>query len=208
LLGLWNTQSGVIAVDGQDVTSVDRESLLRHMAVIPQDTSLFHRSLFENIAYGSERADQASVEAAARTAHIHDFIAQLPEGYQTRVGERGLKLSGGQRQRIAVARAIHKNAPILLLDEATSALDSKSEHAIQDALRRLMPNKTVLAIAHRLSTIAHMDRIIVLESGRIIEQGSHVELLNLKGRYAHLWAMQSGGYLPEPAAEEWEAVTS
>jgi ABC-type multidrug transport system fused ATPase/permease subunit len=198
LLGLWQPQGGRIRIDGQDIATKDRDSVLAHMAVIPQDTSLFHRSLYDNIAYGRDDADIGDVIAAADAANIHAFIASLPDGYDTVVGERGLKLSGGQRQRIAVARAFLRAAPILLLDEATSALDSESERAIQRALHELMPGKTVLAIAHRLSTIAHMDRIIVLDQGRVVEEGTHVELLQKGGRYARLWAMQSGGYLPDP----------
>jgi ABC-type multidrug transport system fused ATPase/permease subunit len=201
LLGLWEIQEGRILIDGQNIRGMDKESFRRQIAVIPQDTSLFHRTLFENIAYGSDQADAASVERAARAANIHDFIARQPQGYATLVGERGLKLSGGQRQRIAVARAIHKNAPIMLLDEATSALDSESERSIQEALNKLMENKTVLAVAHRLSTIARMDRILFIESGQIVEEGTHAELLAMNGRYARLWAMQSGGYLPETEEE-------
>lgn len=158
---------------------------------------MFHRSIRDNIRYGMLSASDDDVIAAAKKAHAHEFITKLPEGYDTMVGERGVKLSGGQRQRIAIARAIIKDAPILVLDEATSALDSESEKLIQDALRELMKNRTAIVIAHRLSTIQHMDRIIVLDEGSIAEQGAHAELLRKKGIYAKLWAHQSGGFIEE-----------
>lgn len=158
---------------------------------------LFHRSVLENIQYGNLSASQKDVEKAAKLAHAHEFIKDLPNGYETLVGERGVKLSGGQRQRVAIARAMLKDAPILVLDEATSALDSESEVLIQDALWKLMEGKTAIVIAHRLSTIQKMDRIIVLEKGAIVEQGSHKELLKNKGQYAKLWAHQSGGFIEE-----------
>jgi ATP-binding cassette subfamily B protein len=197
LMRLYDLDSGSIAIDGQNILDVTQDSLRDNVAVIPQDTALFHRSLIENIRYGRRDATDEEVMEAARRAHAHDFIIGLPEGYATLVGERGIRLSGGQRQRIAIARAILKNAPILILDEATSALDSESERAIQDALDELMKGKTVIAIAHRLSTISRMDRIVVLNQGDIAEQGSHEELLKLRGLYAKLWAMQSGGFLLE-----------
>lgn len=197
LLRFMDLQDGQILIDGQDIASVRQQDLRRHIAYVPQEPLLFHRSLIDNIAFGKPKASKTEVMAAARRAHAHEFIARLPEGYDTLVGERGVKLSGGQRQRIAIARAILKDAPILVLDEATSALDSESEKLIQDALWRLMEGRTAIAIAHRLSTIQRMDRIIVLEEGRIAEQGSHRELLDRGGQYASLWSHQSGGFIDE-----------
>jgi ATP-binding cassette subfamily B multidrug efflux pump len=186
---------------------VTQESLRGAIGVVTQDTSLLHRSIADNIRYGRPEATDAEVEAAARQAHAHEFIIGLSDwhgrkGYAAHVGERGVKLSGGQRQRVAIARVILKNAPILILDEATSALDSEVEVAIQEQLLNLMEGKTVIAIAHRLSTIARMDRLIVLDRGRIVEQGTHAQLLELKGRYAALWHHQSGGFLPEELPPE------
>ena len=195
LLRFYETDTGNITIDGQDLSRITQDSLRENISVIPQDTSLFHRSLADNIRYGCLDATDEDIIDAAKKAHAHDFIKDLPKGYETMVGERGLKLSGGQRQRIAIARAILKNAPILILDEATSALDSESEQLIQDSLFELMKGKTVIAIAHRLSTIAKLDRLIVMEQGRIVEDGNHEALLKSKGHYAKLWDMQSGGFL-------------
>lgn len=197
LLRLYDLQDGEIVIDGQDISATMQDSLRRSMAVIPQETSLFHRSLIDNIRYGQPDASDEDVIEAAKKANAHEFIKVLPEGYETLVGERGVKLSGGQRQRIAIARAILKDAPILVLDEATSALDSESEKLIQESLVELMKGKTVIAIAHRLSTIAHLDRLIVMDAGKIIEDGSHDDLLAKDGVYATLWNMQSGGFLTE-----------
>ncbi len=197
LLRLYELNAGSVSIDGQDITAVTQESLRAGISLIPQDTALFHRSLRDNIRYGMPDATDEQVDAAARRAHAYDFIKELPEGYDTMVGERGIKLSGGQRQRIAIARAVLKDAPILLLDEATSALDSESEKLIQDSLFELMEGKTVIAIAHRLSTIAHMDRLLVMDRGAVVEDGSHRELLEKGGLYARLWGMQSGGFLGE-----------
>jgi len=200
LLRLYDVESGRILLDGQDIRTLTQESLRRNIAMVTQDTAMFNRSAFDNILYGRPDATRAEVEAAAKAAEAHDFILGLRDndgrkGYDARLGERGVRLSGGQRQRIALARAFLKNAPILVLDEATSALDSEVEAAVQSALEPLMAGKTVLAIAHRLSTIAKLDRIIVLDQGRVIEQGSHEELLDLGGTYARFWARQSGGFL-------------
>jgi ATP-binding cassette subfamily B multidrug efflux pump len=200
LLRLHDVEGGRILIDGQDIARVTQDSLRAQIGVVTQDTSLLHRSIRDNIAYGRLGAGDAEIERAARLAHAHEFIAELEDhkgrrGYDARVGERGVKLSGGQRQRIAIARVILKDAPILVLDEATSALDSEVEAAIQDALATLMQGKTVIAIAHRLSTIAALDRLIVLDAGRIIEEGSHTELLLGGGLYARLWQRQSGGFL-------------
>jgi ATP-binding cassette, subfamily B, multidrug efflux pump len=200
LLRLHDAEGGRILIDGQDIASASQDSLRQAIAVVTQDTSLLHRSIRENIAYGRPDATEEEILEAARLAHAEDFIADLEDhkgrrGFDAHVGERGVKLSGGQRQRIAIARVILKDAPILVLDEATSALDSEVEAAIQDSLTTLMQGKTVIAIAHRLSTIAALDRLIVLEAGRIVEEGSHADLLAKGGLYARLWHRQSGGFL-------------
>lgn len=197
LLRFMDVDAGSIEIDGQNISQVTQTSLRRAIAYVPQEPLLFHRSLRENIAYGRPGATQREIEHAAKLAHAAEFIDKLPDGYGTLVGERGVKLSGGQRQRIAIARAMLKNAPILVLDEATSALDSESEKLIQAALWKLMEGRTSIVIAHRLSTIARMDRIVVLEQGKIIETGSHHELLAQKGTYHSLWSHQSGGFLDE-----------
>lgn len=197
LLRQHELTDGVIRIDGQDIASVTQDSLRSAIAVVPQEPLLFHRSIRENIAYGNPAASDAEIEAAAQDAQAHEFIMALPEGYDTLVGERGVKLSGGQRQRVAIARAMLKDAPILILDEATSALDSESEVAIQQALHRLMEGKTVIAIAHRLSTLREMDRIIVLENGAVVEDGTHAELVGRGGLYATLWEHQAGGFITE-----------
>lgn len=194
LMRMHDVTDGAIRIDGQDIRTVTQESLRRSIAIIPQDTSLFHRNLLENIRYGQPDASDEEVELAARRAHAHEFIAEQEHGYRTMVGERGVKLSGGQRQRIAIARAILKNAPVLLLDEATSALDSHSEQLIQRAMREAMAGKTVIAIAHRLSTVMDMDRLIVLDRGVIVADGSHTELLRRGGLYADLWRKQTGEF--------------
>lgn len=196
LLRHYNIDKGNIFIDGQDIATVTLNSLRSSIAMIPQEPLLFHRSLMENVRYGQVNATDADVIEACKKANAHDFIIKLPEGYSTYVGERGIKLSGGQRQRIAIARAILKNAPILILDEATSALDSVTEKHIQEDIHEVMHGRTSIVIAHRLSTIAHMDRILVFENGEVIEEGTHDELLHLSGRYADMWHMQAGGFLP------------
>ncbi len=197
LLRFEDISSGTIAIDGQNIAGVTQESLRQAISYVPQEPLLFHRTIAENIAYSQPKATPKAIEQAAKKAYAHDFINELSEGYDTIVGERGVKLSGGQRQRIAIARAILKDSPILLLDEATSALDSESEAFIQDALWKLMQKRTALVIAHRLSTVQKMDRIIVLEDGKITEQGSHDQLLGQTGTYAKLWAHQSGGFIED-----------
>jgi ATP-binding cassette subfamily B multidrug efflux pump len=204
LLRFYDPEAGRIVIDGQDIAKVTQESLRAAIGMVTQDTSLLHRSIAANIRYGRPSASDAQVEAAAKKAQAHGFIVGLRDwngrtGYEAHVGERGVKLSGGQRQRVALARVILKDAPILVLDEATSSLDSEVEAAIQEQLLGLMEGKTVIAIAHRLSTIARMDRLIVLEAGRIVEQGTHAELLALRGHYEKLWRHQSGGFLAESA---------
>ena len=210
LLRFFDLEEGRILIDGQDIAAVTQESLRAQISVVTQDTSLLHRSIRDNIRYGRPNASEAEIVAAAKMAHAHEFVVDLEDlqgrrGYDAHVGERGVKLSGGQRQRVAIARVILKNAPILVLDEATSALDSEVEAAIQQSLGTLMRGKTVIAIAHRLSTIAQMDRLVVLDRGRIVEQGSHAQLLRAGGHYAALWRRQSGGFIdaaaPQQAAE-------
>jgi ATP-binding cassette, subfamily B, bacterial len=199
LLRFSDIQSGSIEIDGHNITAVTQADLRQAIAYVPQEPLLFHRSIRENIAYGRPEADMREIAATAKRANAAEFIEQLPKGYDTLVGERGVKLSGGQRQRIAIARAMLKNAPILVLDEATSALDSESELLIQDALWKLMENRTAIVIAHRLSTIQKMDRIVVLVGGKIVEQGSHKQLIKQNGMYAKLWSHQSGGFIKDDA---------
>ena len=206
LLRFYDLERGRILIDGQDISGVTQDSLRAHIGMVTQESSLLHRSVTDNIRYGRADADEAAVVAAARQAHAHDFILELADargrtGYDAHVGERGVKLSGGQRQRITIARMLLKDAPILILDEATSALDSEVEAAIQEQLYNLMQGRTVIAIAHRLSTIAAMDRLIVMDQGRIVEEGTHDALIRKGGLYATLWTRQSGGFLQQiPAA--------
>ena len=206
VLRLHQPEAGQIAIAGQDIQSITQQSLRRAIGMVTQETAMFNRSVRDNIAYGRPDASDAEIQQAARKAEAHDFIISMQDhkgrrGYDAHLGERGVKLSGGQRQRIALARAILKDAPILVLDEATSALDSEVEAAIQTALERVMQGKTVLAIAHRLSTIARMDRIVVMDQGRIVEQGTHDQLLAKSGLYARYWQRQSGGFMGLDAAE-------
>lgn len=202
LLRLYDVASGEIKIDGQDISKVTQESLRDAIAFVPQEPILFHRTLMENIRYGWRDATDEQVVEAAKRAHCHEFISRLPQGYDTYVGERGVKLSGGERQRVAIARAILKDAPILVLDEATSSLDSQSEALIQDALETLMKGKTVIVIAHRLSTIMRMDRIVVMEKGGIVAQGTHLQLVNERGLYQRLWSIQAGGFIGGSSDDE------
>ena len=197
LLGFYEPESGHVKINGNSIKSYSQDSYREHISVIPQDTSLFHLSVHDNICYGQPEASYADVVNASRKAHADEFISSLSEGYNSMVGDRGVQLSGGQRQRIAIARAILKDSPILILDEATSALDSVSESYIQESLVNIMQDKTVIAIAHRLSTIIHMDRIIVLDNGTVLEEGSHEELLKNGKYYAEIWSKQSGGFLQD-----------
>ena len=206
LLRFYDLEGGRIAIDGQNIAEVRQDTLRSAIGMVTQDTSLLHRSVADNILYGRPDAGEEAMISAAKRAQAHDFILRLEDGkgrkgYAAHVGERGVKLSGGQRQRIAIARVLLKDAPILILDEATSALDSEVEAAIQDQLDNLMKGKTVIAIAHRLSTIAAMDRLIIMDEGRVVETGGHEELLRRGGLYAALWARQSGGFLAKEAAE-------
>lgn len=195
LMRFYDVESGKITIDGQNIAKVTQNSLRHAVAMVPQEPILFHRSLMDNIRYGRPDATDEEVFEAARRARCHDFIVELPETYNTFVGERGVKLSGGERQRIAIARAILKNAPILILDEATSSLDSESESLIQAALDELMKGKTTIVIAHRLSTIMRMDRIVVIDSGKVVDSGTHDELLTKEGIYKKLWEIQAGGFI-------------
>lgn len=195
LLRFSDVDQGEVLIDGQNITKVSQKSLHQAIAYVPQESSLFHRSIGENIAYGNPTASEAEIITAAKEANAWEFIEKLPDGLNTMVGERGVKLSGGQRQRIAIARAILKDSPLLVLDEATSALDSESEKLIQASLDNLMNQRTAIVIAHRLSTIAKLDRIVVLDQGRIIEDGTHNQLIKQQGVYAKLWQHQSGGFI-------------
>ncbi|MGH8353690.1 MAG: ATP-binding cassette domain-containing protein, partial [Pseudomonas sp.] len=206
LYRFYDVDGGHIRIDGQDLRELTQASVRGAIAIVPQDTVLFNDSIYYNIRYGRPEASRAEVEAAARAAHIHEFIVRLPDGYETAVGERGLKLSGGEKQRVAIARALLKNPAILIFDEATSALDSKSEKAIQAELERIQVGRTTLVIAHRLSTVMDADRILVLDAGHIIESGSHRELLEAGGVYAQMWTLQQQqppvvGRSPQPAPE-------
>ncbi len=191
LFRFYDVTEGALRIDGQDVRDVTQQSLHDAIGVVPQDTVLFNDTIYYNVAYGRPDASRAEVEAAAKAAKIHDFILSLPDGYNTSVGERGLKLSGGEKQRVGIARTLLKNPPILLLDEATSALDTQTERDIQDSLKAMGQGRTVITIAHRLSTIADADQIVVLEAGRIVERGRHDDLVDAGGRYAAMWARQS-----------------
>jgi ATP-binding cassette subfamily B protein len=205
ILRLYDVSGGRILIDGTDIRDMTQESLHQQLSLIPQDPNLFHRTLMENIRYGRLDANEEEIMEAARKAHAHDFITQIKDKYDSLVGERGIKLSGGQRQRIAIARVVVKNAPILILDEATSSLDSVTEQAIQETLNEVMKGKTVIVVAHRLSTIAHLDRILVFDQGRIVEDGSHTELLALKGNYFRLWSRQAGGFVLDDGAADTAA---
>jgi len=197
ILRLFEVTKGSILIDEQNIRDVSQDSLHEKIALIPQDPTLFHRTLMENIRYGQVTATDAEVIEAAKKAHAHEFIQKLPQGYDSLVGERGVKLSGGQRQRIAIARAILKNAPILILDEATSQLDSVTEGYIQESLWELMQGTTTIVVAHRLSTLLHMDRILVFDAGKIVEDGTHSELIEKNGLYKTLWSTQVGGFLQD-----------
>ena len=190
LFRFYDVSAGAVLIDGQDIRDVSQNSLHNAIGVVPQDTVLFNDTIYYNIAYGRDAATRAEIEQAAKAAQIHDFVQSLPNGYDTMVGERGLKLSGGEKQRVGIARSLLKNPPILLLDEATSALDTQTEHEIQESLIQMGQGRTVMIIAHRLSTVVHADRIVVLEQGQIVESGSHDELLAQEGRYSHLWHLQ------------------
>ncbi|MDE1998991.1 MAG: ATP-binding cassette domain-containing protein, partial [Burkholderiales bacterium] len=194
LYRFYDVQGGGIYIAGQDLRQVTQDSLRRHIGIVPQDTVLFNDTVAYNIAYGRPEASSQEVEAAAKAARIHDFIVSTPKGYDTMVGERGLKLSGGEKQRVAIARTLLKNPPILVFDEATSALDSANERAIQAELSAVAQGKTVLVIAHRLSTIVHAHEILVMDAGRILERGTHAQLLALNGRYAQMWRLQQSGH--------------
>ena len=198
LFRFFDLQGGKILIDGLNIALVTQDSLRANLSLVPQDPILFHRSLYDNIAYARPQASKQEVYEAARFAHADEFIRKFSQGYETFVGERGVKLSGGERQRVAIARAILKNAPVLVLDEATSSLDSESELLIQDALKNLMKGKTTIVIAHRLSTIMQMDRIIVIDNGKVVEEGKHKELLKAKqGVYQKLWEIQAGGFIKD-----------
>ena len=203
-LRLYDLEAGRILIDGQDIATLSQESLRAHVGVVTQDTAMLHRSIRDNVAYGRPEATDDEIWAALRAANAESFVRGLEDKQgrkelEARAGERGVKLSGGQRQRISIARVLLKNAPILLLDEATSALDSEVEVAIQESLNTLMQGKTVIAIAHRLSTIARMDRLVVMEEGRVVETGTHAQLIASGGLYARLWAHQTGGFIAEEA---------
>jgi ATP-binding cassette subfamily B protein len=195
ILRMYDVNGGSIHIDGHDIRDVKQESLLKQISFVPQETSMFNRSIYENIKYAKPHATRAEVISAAKKANIHDFIKSLPNGYDTLVGNNGIKLSGGQRQRVSIARALLKNSPILILDEATSALDSANEIAIQKSLKTAMRGKTTLVIAHRLSTLRNMDRIVVIKNGKIVESGSHKQLLRKNGEYKKLWDMQTSGFV-------------
>ena len=195
LLRLSDIQDGRILIDGQNVADCTQQSLRRSIAYVPQEALLFHRTIAENISYGRPDATMEQIREAARLANALEFIENLPQGFETITGERGVKLSGGQRQRVAIARALLADCPVLVLDEATSALDSESEALVQDALKTLMRGRTCIVVAHRLSTVASLDRIVVLDHGKVVEDGPHAELIKAGGEYAHLWNRQTGAYL-------------
>ena len=195
LLRMYDVDTGAIKINGTDIRDLIQNSLHKNISIVPQDVTLFNRTILENIRYGAPNASKSDVIRAAKHAYIHDFIMGLPNGYDTLVGNRGVKLSGGQRQRVAIARAILKDAPILVFDEATSALDSESEKYIQNALNRIMHGKTAIVIAHRLSTLRNMTRIVVIQNGKIVETGTHKQLLRANGAYRKLWNMQTDGFV-------------